>query len=71
MSGAKNTTAEKIIRNTMMPTRSLVGVIRVERDTVHRYAIRSLVLLDLDAVRVVRADVVQRHDMQEHQRDQA
>jgi hypothetical protein len=35
-------------------------VVRVERDAVHRLAVGVLVLLDLDAVRVVRADLVQR-----------
>ena len=45
-------------------------VIRMERDAVERHAVLSLVLLDLDAVRVVRADFVQRDDVHEHERDQ-
>src|SRR5690606_2158502 len=46
------------------------GVVRVERNTVQRNAIRTLVLLDLDAVRVVGTHFVQRQQVQYHQGDQ-
>ena len=35
----------------------------MERDAVDRLAVRVLVLFDLDPVGVVRADLVQRHDV--------
>jgi hypothetical protein len=39
----------------------------MEGDTVARNSILVLILLDLDAVRVVRPDLVQGHDVNEHQ----
>ena len=46
-------------------------VVRVERNAVERDAgLRVLLGLDLDAVRVVRADFVQRDDVRHHQAQQ-
>ena len=46
-------------------------VVRVEGDAVERNAVGALGGLDLDTVRVVRADVVQRQQMRHHQTDQS
>src|SRR5690606_29070764 len=46
------------------------GVVRVERNAIQRNAVLVLVLLDLDAVRVVRTDFVQRENMQYDQAKQ-
>ena len=45
-------------------------VVRMERDAVERHAIGALLLLDLDAVRIVRADFVQRGDVQHDEQQQ-
>ena len=47
------------------------GVIRMERNAVKRYAVRTLVLLDLDAVRVVRSNFMQRNNVDEDQANQS
>src|SRR5690606_21589503 len=46
------------------------GVVRVERDTVFRNTVFVFVLLDLDTVRVVGANFVQRQDVQDNQAQQ-
>ena len=46
------------------------GVVRVERYAVQRDAVFILVLLDVDAVGVVRPYLVQRQQVQHHQRQQ-
>ena len=45
-------------------------VVRVERDAVYRHTVRIFVLLNVDAVGIVRAHFVQRKNMQHDQRDQ-
>ena len=42
----------------------------MERDAIERYAVFVLVLLDIDAIRVVRADFMQRQDVQHDQAEQ-
>ena len=42
----------------------------MERDAVQRYAVLVLLLLDVNAVRVVRTDFVQRQDVQHDQAEQ-
>ena len=50
--------------------RVLDRVIRMERDAVDRMSVGAEILLDLDAVRIVRSDFVQRHDVRGHEPQQ-
>ena len=43
------------------------SVIRVKCDAIEWHAIRSFVLLDLNAIRIVRSDMMQSHNMNETQ----
>ena len=45
-------------------------VIRVERYAIHGNPVGAFLILDVDAVRVIRAHFMQRQDMQHHQRKQ-
>ena len=45
-------------------------IVGMKRNAVARLAVGAFVFFDLDAVGVVRADLVQRHDVHEHQADQ-
>src|SRR4030095_14340291 len=45
-------------------------VVRMKRYSIQRMTVRSLRFLDLDAVRVVRADLVQREDVRDDKEDQ-
>ena len=45
-------------------------VVRMERDAVQGLAVRAHLLLDLDAIRVVRAGAAQRHQVQRHHQQQ-
>ena len=46
------------------------GVVRVERDTVQRLTVLVKVLLDINAIRIIRPDFVESQDMQHHQHEQ-
>ena len=52
------------------PDQIFARVVRVECNSVDWLAVRVLVLLDIYAIRVVRADLVQRDDVDENQRYQ-
>ena len=45
-------------------------VVGMERDAVERQTVGILLVLDLDAIRIVRSDLVQRHEMHDHQHQQ-
>ena len=42
----------------------------MKRHAVERVPVRVVVLVDLDAVGIVRADLVQRHEVRDHQEDE-
>ena len=48
----------------------LAGVIGMKCHAIERHPVRTLTLLDLDAVRIVRADLVQRDDVDEYETNQ-
>lgn len=60
---------KKTIRKTTTPTMSLT-VVRVEGNAVERDTLGVEMLLDLDAVRIVRTDFVQRQDVRGDQAEQ-
>ena len=46
------------------------GVVRVEGDPIERHPVGAFFLFDLNAIRIVRTDFMQRYDVHKHETDQ-